>query len=293
MADSIIDRLVALKEWQFYDIRILASSVGYAADYKTSNALAERAIAAIEHFKDDKDYQYINFAIHFNIATRIVRARYFDIESDANKEEEIKEQERLFTKHFNAASAISKAGGMWVSETVLLIMKGLFKKDYSLVDENLKLLQTKGARDAWKMMRNIVNEYNVLVGSSISAIQLNVLIGSNIRKIREHKGLSMDDIADMTGMTSSHIGLLERGDRGASVLNLYKLADALGVSWEMILKGSGLSSKEDLELEVQRQRLMAMIPSMQKDDLIALNEVAERLCRYSSQFNRKPLQRLN
>lgn len=56
-----------------------------------------------------------------------------------------------------------------------------------------------------------------------------LLIGSNIRTIRQRAGLTQEKLALKTGLDRSYVGGVERGERNISVLNLKKCADALKV----------------------------------------------------------------
>ncbi len=51
-----------------------------------------------------------------------------------------------------------------------------------------------------------------------------------IREIREKKGLSQDELAKLSGISASHIGYIENGERQPTLLVMCKLADALKVS---------------------------------------------------------------
>lgn len=51
-----------------------------------------------------------------------------------------------------------------------------------------------------------------------------------IREIREKKGLSQEELAKLSGISASHIGYIENGERQPTLLVMCKLADALKVS---------------------------------------------------------------
>lgn len=51
-----------------------------------------------------------------------------------------------------------------------------------------------------------------------------------IREIREKKGLSQEELARLSGISASHIGYIENGERQPTLLVMCKLADALKVS---------------------------------------------------------------
>ena len=60
-------------------------------------------------------------------------------------------------------------------------------------------------------------------------------IGSNVRKIREEKGLTQEALAFMAGFSRSYYTELELGKRNPSLLNIKKLADALNVPVSSLL----------------------------------------------------------
>lgn len=65
------------------------------------------------------------------------------------------------------------------------------------------------------------------------------MISARIRNARQSQGMSQSDLATASGLHVSAISHFERGERMPSVLNLIRLAKALGVSidWLCELKG--------------------------------------------------------
>jgi transcriptional regulator with XRE-family HTH domain len=55
-------------------------------------------------------------------------------------------------------------------------------------------------------------------------------LGKRIRALRDKKGWSQERLADEAGIDRSYMSGIERGVRNMSVLNLAKIAKALGVS---------------------------------------------------------------
>ena len=60
--------------------------------------------------------------------------------------------------------------------------------------------------------------------------------GKKLREVRIKKKLSQGDIARILGVHRSYISGLERGRRNPSLLTVHKVAKALGVSTNELLK---------------------------------------------------------
>jgi transcriptional regulator with XRE-family HTH domain len=55
-------------------------------------------------------------------------------------------------------------------------------------------------------------------------------LGKRVRTLRKKKGLSQEAFADLCGLDRTYVSGIERGVRNPSLVNLEKLANALGVS---------------------------------------------------------------
>ena len=56
------------------------------------------------------------------------------------------------------------------------------------------------------------------------------LVGRNVKRIRQQKGLTQEQLAELSGFSQQYISGLEQGRRNPTVVSLYELATALGVS---------------------------------------------------------------
>ena len=56
------------------------------------------------------------------------------------------------------------------------------------------------------------------------------LVGQNVRRIREKKGLTQEQFAEISGFSQQYISGLEQGRRNPTVITLYELATALGAN---------------------------------------------------------------
>jgi transcriptional regulator with XRE-family HTH domain len=56
------------------------------------------------------------------------------------------------------------------------------------------------------------------------------LVGSHVKRIRQEKGLTQEELAAISGFSQQYISGLEQGRRNPTIVTLYELAMALGVS---------------------------------------------------------------
>ena len=56
------------------------------------------------------------------------------------------------------------------------------------------------------------------------------LVGKHVKRIRQAKGLTQEQFADISGFSQQYISSLESGHRNPTVVTIYELATALGVS---------------------------------------------------------------
>lgn len=60
--------------------------------------------------------------------------------------------------------------------------------------------------------------------------QIKKKFGLRVRELRTNKGLSQEELALASLLDRTYIGGVERGERNISLINIYKLAQALNVS---------------------------------------------------------------
>lgn len=56
------------------------------------------------------------------------------------------------------------------------------------------------------------------------------LVGRNFARLRRAKGLSQEQVEERSGFSQQYISGLEQGKRNPTIVTLYELAEALGVS---------------------------------------------------------------
>ena len=64
---------------------------------------------------------------------------------------------------------------------------------------------------------------------------IRIQFGKHLRKLREEKGWTQEELADKAGMHFTYIGQIERGIRNPSLINLERLAKALKINGGKLL----------------------------------------------------------
>ena len=60
--------------------------------------------------------------------------------------------------------------------------------------------------------------------------------GKRVRDLRQSLGVSQEKLAELAGLHRTYIGAVERGEKNISLINLVRLASALGHPLEVVCK---------------------------------------------------------
>ena len=86
--------------------------------------------------------------------------------------------------------------------------------------------------------------------------QINVEVGSNVKRKREQVGLTQEQLSEKIGIGVKSLSAIERGTVGVSLLTLRNICDALNVSSDALLFGDEKTniwgSKHPLGLKQER-----------------------------------------
>ena len=91
----------------------------------------------------------------------------------------------------------------------------------------------------------------------------NTIPPNQITAVRKRAGLKIDELAEKTGLSTTYIWRMERGERNVSLKNLQKMAEALGVAPSELIEqkpvsdvpilswvSAGMMARDDVQQDV-------------------------------------------
>lgn len=97
---------------------------------------------------------------------------------------------------------------------------------------------------------NLKERYNALfVQEDNDMDMMSSLIAENLKKIRKKKKISLETAAEMTGVSKSMLGQIERGESSPTVATLWKIATGLHISFTSLLE----DEKEEIQVISQKE----------------------------------------
>jgi len=105
-------------------------------------------------------------------------------------------------------------------------------------------------------------------------VRLDKIVGRNIRREREFRKITRDELAEILDITSSHLGLIERGERGATPVTLEKVIKALNVSLDSLFAehSKAMSAREKREAGAYRKKANTLISYLTEPELKVLTD---------------------
>jgi transcriptional regulator with XRE-family HTH domain len=64
---------------------------------------------------------------------------------------------------------------------------------------------------------------------------LNIIIANNLKNLRDERKLSLDKVSELTGVSKSMLGQIERGESNPTISTVWKIANGLKVSFTSLI----------------------------------------------------------
>ena len=97
--------------------------------------------------------------------------------------------------------------------------------------------------------------------------QLHHIIAQNLKKLRKERGLTLEMTAELTGVSKSMLGQIERGESSPTIATIWKIATGLHVSFTSFMEDNSLETRyirhsdlEPLNNDGGRFRLYPVFP---------------------------------
>jgi len=66
-------------------------------------------------------------------------------------------------------------------------------------------------------------------------MDINVVLAENLKALRAHQKLSLDKVAEMTGVSKTMLGQIERGESNPTINTVWKIANGLKISFTELI----------------------------------------------------------
>jgi len=101
--------------------------------------------------------------------------------------------------------------------------------------------------------------------------RLDKIIGNNIRIERELRNITRDEFAGVAELTVSHLGLIERGARGATSVTIEKVVAAFGITIDSLFaersKNMSPMKKSKIPKDVYGEKIATLITPLSEPEL--------------------------
>ncbi|WP_318627802.1 helix-turn-helix transcriptional regulator [Paenibacillus polymyxa] len=104
-------------------------------------------------------------------------------------------------------------------------------------------------------------------------------VGERIRTIRKAKGLTQQQLAELSGLDDAHIGSVERGERNFSIDTLEKVLTALNVSISELMFSKGHMTKDETIRQEAIDEFVALTSRLNEEQIGILRRVSKEVSR--------------
>jgi len=95
-------------------------------------------------------------------------------------------------------------------------------------------------------------------------------VGKNIRNEREQHKMTREELAEELGLTTAHLGMVERGERGATLVIVEKVSHFFSIPMEILFaepdKKSMSVKEDDRNLVKNRKKIAALLTNFNEGE---------------------------
>ena len=83
---------------------------------------------------------------------------------------------------------------------------------------------------------------------------IHLVLANNMKSLREQRKLSLDKVAEMTGISKTMLGQIERGESSPSITTVWKIANGLKLSFTSLI-----NEPQSETVVVSQQEVQALV----------------------------------
>lgn len=81
--------------------------------------------------------------------------------------------------------------------------------------------------------------------------EIHLILAKNLKTIRENEKLSLEKVAELTGVSKTMIGQIERGESSPTITTIWKIANGLKISFTSLIHSPQPDTKVILKSDIQ------------------------------------------
>jgi len=81
--------------------------------------------------------------------------------------------------------------------------------------------------------------------------EIHLIIAKNLKALRESKKISLEKVAELTGVSKTMVGQIERGESAPTITTIWKIANGLKISFTALINNPQPDTKVILRSEIQ------------------------------------------
>jgi len=274
MAIPVFERLGKTSSWDLHDVHILSCVIRYAKSHNDAYDLSKTALKVLGSHSNDERYTSIKFDILINAASCCLSAKQINGVS-------CEDLEKIFLEYINAAQSLCDTGTNQTYKAIIQAKKGFYNNNADIVNEAFNILKYNGDYETFRLLQTEARDYNFDVDlNNADKKRFRIIVGDNIRRMRIERKMSMDDLANILGITVGAIGLIERGSRGAPSYAILKLSEAFGVSTDDLYFGTNtlISGSDYKQVLVEKLSILArQLPEDKLDFAVDMLKALQKL----------------
>ena len=114
--------------------------------------------------------------------------------------------------------------------------------------------------------------------------RLDKVIGANIMVQRQLRKIRREDFARLLDLAPSHLGLIERGERGATPVTLERIVRAFGITIDSLFDEHGRNEEKDDNQGVYYKKVSALITDLTDPELKILSHTIAGILEVREKF---------